>query len=178
MVTITIPSIYEPDYKKASAANADLADRYMRYVRLADPLADEVAEALSGLDRDRTQRFISAGMEQRLDSVTGAPQALRDFFDQLSIPPDWYDGRKVCAGRRLFHHHSDLFIPAFFLVTLQNAATLISKAFYTTGRVLSESAHRRIRQNTRHFIEIMLPGSLSMHGDGWKMSLRIRLVHA
>ena len=64
------------------------------------------------------------------------------------------------------------------MVTLQNAASLISKAFYTTGRVLTEHGLRRIRQNTRHFIEIMLPGALERQGDGWKLSVRIRLVHA
>ena len=48
-------------------------------------------------------------------------------------------------------------IPAFFVVTIQNAVTLIRKAFHTTGRVIGRQAPRRIRQNTRHFIEIMLP---------------------
>ena len=63
-------------------------------------------------------------------------------------------------------------------MTLQNAASLISKAFYTTGRVTTPHGLRRIRQNTRHFIEIMLPGALERQGDGWKLSVRIRLVHA
>ena len=85
------------------------------------------------------------------------PHEVRHFFDQVSLPPDWDAPNGVYPGRRLFHHYSDLFIPAFFVVTIQNAATLISKAFYTTGRVLGRQAPRRIRQNTRHFIEIMPP---------------------
>ena len=44
--------------------------------------------------------------------------------------------------------------------------------------MLGRQAPRRIRQNTRHFIEIMLPGALHRTGDGWKLSVRIRLVHA
>ena len=47
-----------------------------------------------------------------------------------------------------------------------------------TGRVKTTHGLRRIRQNTRHFIEIMLPGALERHGEGWKLSVRIRLVHA
>lgn len=43
------------------------------------------------------------------------------------------------------------------MVTLQNAATLIAKAFYTTGRVTAGQGPRRIQQNTRHFIAIMPP---------------------
>ena len=47
-----------------------------------------------------------------------------------------------------------------------------------TGRVTTGQGPRRIRQNTRHFIEIMLPGALDREGEGWKLSVRIRLVHA
>lgn len=178
MEAATIPSIYTPGFKKASATNPALAKLYMKYASAGDPWADEVIEAIGGLEPERAHQLICAGMERQRDAMPDAPQVVRDFFDDLAVPPDWYNRAGACPGRRLFHSHSDLFIPAFFLVTLQNAATLISKAFYATGRVLGGSAHRRIRQNTRHFIEIMLPGSLSAPGDGWKMSVRIRLVHA
>ena len=54
----------------------------------------------------------------------------------------------------------------------------MSKVFCMTGRVTTDQGLRRIRQNTRHLIEIMLPGALEREGDGWKLSVRIRLVHA
>ncbi len=117
-------------------------------------------------------------MEQESKALADAPLALREFFERIETPPPWFDPDSVHAGCRAFHEYSDLFIPAFFVVTLQNAATLISKAFYTTGRVKTTHGLRRIRQNTRHFIEIMLPGALEPHGEGWKLSVRIRLVHA
>ena len=98
---------------------------------------------------------------------------MQEFFEKLEDQPAWFDPDAVLPGRRAFHEYSDLFIPAFFVVTLQNAATLIAKAFYTTGRVRTEHGLRRIRQNTRHFIEIMLPGAMRRHGDGWKLSVRI-----
>ena len=44
-------------------------------------------------------------------------------------------------------------MPAFFVCTVHNAATLTARAFYATGRVLSDYGPRRIRQNTRHFID-------------------------
>ena len=33
-------------------------------------------------------------------------------------------------------------------------------------------------QNNRHMVEMYLPGGLERHGDGWKLSARIRLAHA
>lgn len=178
MSEIKIPSAYQAGYGKATALNADLAAKYMEYTAIDDPVADAVIEALAPFPHRDVERFINAGMERDEKTLAEAPRLLRDFFEELEPPPAWFDRDAVLPGRRAFHDYSDLFIPAFFVATLQNAATLISKAFYTTGRVVSGFGPRRIKQNTRHFVEIMLPGSLQRHGDGWKLSVRIRLVHA
>ncbi len=102
---------------------------------------------------------------------------MRDFFESVETPPEWFSPDDVREGRRSFHANSDLFIPAFLVATLRNLTTLMAKTFATTGRVLSPFAPRRIRQNVRHFIEIMLPGSMLRDSDGWKQSVRIRFVH-
>ena len=175
---IRIPSAYQAGYEKASELNPDLATKYMEYTVIDDPVADTVIEALAPFGHREVERFINAGMEQDEKTLAEAPRLLRAFFEALEPPPAWFDRDAVFPGRQAFHDYSDLFIPAFFVATLQNAATLISKAFYATGRVVSGFGPRRIKQNTRHFIEIMLPGALQRHGDGWKLSVRIRLVHA
>ena len=173
-----IPSAYRSGYEKARALNPELAAKYVEHTAVGDPEADDVIDALASFDQREAHRFIQAGMEQESKALADAPLALREFFERIETPPPWFDPDSVHAGCRAFHEYSDLFIPAFFVVTLQNAATLISKAFYTTGRVKTTHGLRRIRQNTRHFIEIMLPGALEPHGEGWKLSVRIRLVHA
>ena len=172
-----IPSAYRPGYERARALAPELADRYLEYVVVGDPVADEAVESLEACGQDEVHRFIEAGMEQDRETLKEAPAELRNFFDRIEAP-DWFDPGAALPGCRAFHTYSDLFIPAFFVVTVQNAATLISKGFYRTGRVTTEHGLRRIRQNTRHFIEIMLPGALDREGEGWKLSVRIRLVHA
>ena len=172
------PSIYSEGYDRARRSDPELAAKYLEHVTLDDPVADAAVAALASFDQAEVHRLIAAGMDADAAAFRKAPQALRDFFDEIETPPAWFDPEATYAGCRAFHQYSDLFIPAFFVVTLQNAATLISKAFYLTGRVTTEHGLRRIRQNTRHFIEIMLPGSLSRDGEGWKLSVRIRLVHA
>ena len=173
-----IPSAYRSGYERARALNPELAAKYVEHTAVGDPEADDVIDALASFDQREAHRFIQAGMEQDSKALADAPLALREFFERIETPPAWFDPDSVHAGCRAFHEYSDLFIPAFFVVTLQNAATLISKAFYMTGRVKTAHGLRRIRQNTRHFIEIMLPGALEPHGEGWKLSVRIRLVHA
>jgi len=178
MIEIKIPSAYQDGYDKASVLNPDLVAKYIEYTTLNDPVADAVIESLAPFDHGQVHRFIKAGMDQNTKLLAKAPRVFRDFFEELETPPAWFDQDAVLAGSQAFQDYPDLFIPAFFVATLQNASTLISKAFYTTGRVLSGYGPRRIRQNTRHFIEIMLPGSLERQSDGWKQSVRIRLVHA
>ena len=173
-----VPLAYEAGFEKARTLNPDLAAAYLEQTAFGDPSADAAVDALASFDQVQVHRFIQAGMERDAQALAQAPQALRDFFDELETPPEWFEPDAVYPGCRAFHAYSDLFIPAFFVVTLQNAATLISKAFYMTGRVTTEHGYRRIRQNTRHFIEIMLPGALERDGEGRKLSIRIRLVHA
>ena len=172
------PLVYQPGLEAARELNPGLAAAYIAQTRVGDPLADAAIASLDGYEPREAHRLIQAGMDEQAAAFRDAPQPLRDLFEQVSAPPPWFSPSAVYPGCRAFHEHSDLFIPAFFVVTLQNAATLISRAFYLTGRVLTGYGPRRIQQNTRHFIEIMLPGALERHGDGWKLSVRIRLVHA
>lgn len=173
-----IPSAYQVAYEKAHALNPDLAEKYIEHTVRDDPVADAVIESLAPFDHGQVHRFIKAGMEQNAELLAKAPRYLRDFFEKFETPPSWFDRDSVLPGRQAFHDYSDLFIPAFIAATLQNFASLMSRVFYTTGRVLGEYSSRRIRQNTRHFIEIMLPDALDRHGEGWKLSVRVRLIHA
>lgn len=177
-MAVPIPTVYREGYKQACAVNPDLAQKYIDQTTIGDPVTDAVMDALAGFAQGDVNRFINAGMHEDEKTLANAPEVLRDFFDELGKPPEWFDPRALYPGYQTFHQYSDLFIPAFFVSTVHNASTLIAKAFYATGRVMSDFGLRRIRQNTRHFIEIMLPGALERQGDGWKLSVRIRLVHA
>ncbi len=178
MTGFSIPSAYRDGYEKARTVNPEFAEQYIEYTTVDDPFADAVIDALATYDQGDVNRIIKAAMEQDEKGLEDAPEAFRLFFDELGKQPEWFDPKALYPGYRAFHAHSDLFIPAFFLVTVRNAATLIAKSFFASGRVMGNFGTRRIRQNTKHFIEIMMPGALARHGDGWKLSVRVRLVHA
>lgn len=173
-----IPSAYTEGFTRVKRLNPGLADQYISHTTIGDPIADPLMDELAGLGRQDENRFIMAGLHGDDKTLARAPECLRDFFDEMNKPPPWLDPEIFDAGCRAFHSHSDLFIPAFFLVTVQNATSLIAKSFHATGRVQSGFGLRRIRQNVRHFVEIMLPGALMEQGDGWRLSVRIRLIHA
>ena len=173
-----IPAVYRPGYEQARADDRDLAENYVRHTLIGDPEADAVVEALAEFGQKEAHRFIHAGMERQEDILREAPPILSDFFDRISVPPSWFDPSTLLPGMLAYHRNSDLFIAAHVAgVLVEGFSTTISLPFFRTGR-LTDYGVRRLRQNNRHLIEICMPGGLERHGDGWKLSVRIRLIHA
>ena len=173
------PSDYKAGYEKARLVDKEAADNYIAHTRVGDPVMDAVVEELASLPRDQVHQFLRAGMDQDLEGMRNAPQLLRDFFIDAPQPdPDWLDHDAFAPGVRAFQRNSVIVLSAFVTgVLLDGFSTLISKSFVQTGRIFDNGVWR-LRQNNRHQIEIFWPGGLERHGDGWKLSVRIRFVHA
>lgn len=174
----TVPAAYRDGYARARALNPELADLYIRHTLAGDALADAAVAALADFDQHAGHRLISAGMEQRYDELADAPAAVRQFFEALDTAPEWHEPAALLPGMRAYHQNADLFIAAQVAgVLVSGFATLIAKSFFRTGR-LNDHGIRRLQQNNRHMLEICLPGGLDREGDGWKLTVRVRLVHA
>ena len=175
---ITPPSSYAAGYAQARAIEPGLAEFYVEHTMVGDPLADAAVAALDDLDPEVAQRLIGAGMERDETALREAPHALREFFEALERPPPFtFDPAKALPGSRAFYRQSDLFFVGLVLHSLITGLTEeLSKAFYITGRTAGNL--RRVKQNTRHLVEVTLPGGLDRDGDGWKITVRIRLIHA
>ena len=138
---------------------------------MLDDLADLPSE-------ERTLLFQAVMQEHDWTALSEAPPSARAFFEDAESVPDWVDFDAFTPGIRMFHRNSKLILGAFVGGTLvEGFATNISKSFFITGRVRDQGV-RRLRQNIRHMIEIFMPDGLTRDGDGWKLSVRIRLIHA
>ncbi len=172
------PSAYVDGYAKAKARLSDreAVDNYIKHTVIGDPELDPVMEELASMPPHDLHRFIGAGIEQQDEVLSTAPKSLRDFFNNLEDPP-WLDREAFRPGIRAFHANVDLMLTAFVTgVLVEGFSTLIAKSFYLTGRVAATK--RRLRQNNRQLLEIFYPGGLERNGDGWKLSTRVRFVHA
>ena len=175
----TIPTDYRAGYETARELAPETAANYVTHTLIGDPLADAMMEDLAGVSRqEQALLFQAALLERDWDSLTDVPCSARGFFEGAEKVPEWVDFDSFLPGVRMFHRNSHLILGAFVGGTLvEGFATNISKAFFISGRVRDQGV-RRLRQNNRHMIEIFMPGGLTRDGDGWKLSVRIRLVHA
>ena len=170
------PSAYMEGYEKARRYDNALADNYIRHTVIGDPELDPVMEEIYSLHPGKLHRFVGAGIEQRDTELRAAPEPLRRFFEDFR-EPDWLDYSAFLPGVRAFHANADLMLVAFVAgVLVEGFSTLIAKSFSITGRVAATK--RRLQQNNRQLLEIFFPGGLQRDGDGWKLSTRVRFVHA
>ena len=175
---IEAPSDYAEGYERARSVDLVRARNYVAHTVVGDPEADAVIEALGPLNQAESGRLIRDAMDGAGNGLRDAPPVLRRFFESCATPPGWVDLSSFIPGIRLFHRNSKLVLGAMVGGTLvEGFSTNIAKSFFITGR-LRDQGVRRLRQNNRHMVEIFLPGGMERSGDGWKLSVRVRLVHA
>ena len=174
------PSDYDnPGYERARTLDPEMADNYVAHTVIGDPIADAAVEALTSVDRLHTGRLIGAYMNSTDGKdLPDAPAAVRELFEDAATPPGWLDLRALAPAVRMFHRNTKHVLAGMLAgVLVEGFSSNISESFFITGR-LRDQGVRRLQQNNRHMVEIFMPGGLERYGDGWKLSLRIRLVHA
>ncbi len=176
---MNIPTDYQPGYEKARAIAPEIASNYVAHTLIGDPLGEAMAQDLTELGTEESRRLIEAAMnEEGEEALRNAPASLREFFREAGTPPEWLDYTAFAPAVRMFHRNSPIILAAFVAgVLIEGFTTNIAKSFFITGRVRDQGV-RRLGQNNRHMMEIFLPGGLYRYGDGWKLSVRIRIVHA
>ena len=176
---MAMPSDYISGYRNASTIDAQMASNYIAHTLVGDPAADELVASLAARRAEESARLVGTAMNDPDDpALRGAPSILRDFFKAVEVPPAWVDQAEFMPGIRMFHRNSRFVLAGLIGGALvEGFTTNISKSFFITGRLRSQGL-RRLQQNNRHMMEIFLPGGLERFGDGWKLSVRIRLIHA
>ena len=179
ILTENIPTDYKPGYEKARAVAPEIAFNYVAHTLIGDPLGEAMTADLAELSTEEQERLIRAAMEEEgEEALRDAPESLREFFKDAETTPEWLNYAAFAPAVRMFHRNSYLVLAAFVAgVLIEGFTTNIAKSFIITGK-LRDQGVRRLGQNNRHMMEIFLPGGLYRYGEGWKLSVRIRIVHA
>ncbi len=176
---VVLPTDYRLNAEEGLAYDPEGAGNYLRHTVVGDPELDALmAELSSTFSGAEIGRFIQAGMDEDTEGLRSAPEGLQEFFLSPRPDPPWLDREAFLPGIRAFHRDSGMILAGFVTgVLVDGFTTYIAKSFVLTGRIFDRGV-RRLQQNNRHFVEIFFPGGLERHGDGWKLSVRIRFIHA
>jgi len=141
-------------------------------------LADAVAEDLSALAPGEVHTMLVKVLDGLGASPPDIPESLRELVAEANTLPGWYDRGLARVASRAFLRNSNIVLSALVGGSIvEGFATLISKSFRIRGRVMSMGV-RRLKANGLQLVEQYLPGGMEPGGDGWRLTLRVRLVHA
>ncbi|WP_374443750.1 oxygenase MpaB family protein [Stella sp.] len=166
-----------------SAGTADAGgdrpqDALARFRAMGDPLADALAADLRPLGRHGETMFETA-LRDGIGAVADPPDSLRALFATVDHVPYWVDWRVMNRASA-----------AVLRANIVGAAVLGCYSvplFYRLGRgakplamtdALVSGAVRRGRRTARFVIETCFPFGLQRDAEGFRLTLRIRLLHA
>jgi hypothetical protein len=168
-------------YKNLEAAEQKHGDRARKYVALlgqGDPLADAVVEAFATLPEDCWRPMLEAALNRGIEAVHDAPEALRKFFAHVDYVPFWVDREQCSLGGATF-----LRCRLGFMVLALSSLPLIyswpagNKPLALSGHLIHR-ASQRLKDTTRFVFAISQPNGLGRFSEGFKMTVRVRLIHA
>lgn len=144
-----------------------------------DASMDRLLDWMYDHDMALSRRQFEQALERGIDSVSDAPQALIKFFAEVDREPDWLDRDLIETGWR-FIHRSGLagpFILRDFALMGGYLLSGFNQALVLTG-ALNKGAGQRIAETGKWWMDCTEPGGLERFGDGFKTTLRVRMVHA
>jgi hypothetical protein len=162
-----------------AAEHGEGADAYARFLVMADPLADAVAAAFTTLPAGRGRRLLERALDHGIDAVPDDVPALADLFAQLDDVPYWVDWDRIHRGGELFLRSGAFGIAVLALSSLPITYSSPggNKPLVFTGNLLRR-APRRLAETASFAVASSRPGGLHRFGDGFKSTVKVRLMHA
>ena len=108
-----------------------------------------------------------------------APTPLKEFFAEVDQVPDWVDWDQIDIARR-FIYRSGLagpFILRDFALMGGYLLSGFNQALVLTG-ALNKDAAQRMKETSKWWVDCTAPDGLRRAGDGFRTTLRVRMVHA
>lgn len=157
----------------ARAQFGDLLDRLLPALHRGDPLADAAVACLA--DRPDSHALVDAALQD--PSVAPAPLAA--LLGSVAGLPAWADPARIERGCHLFLRAG---VAGGFVLGLRSliygyAAPAGNKPLAFSGQ-LRERAPRRLAETARFVAAVCEPGGLLPGGEGRKIALKVRLMHA
>lgn len=155
----------------------DRVDRLGRHLSDSDEPADRVVEAMNELPKGEGWRTFERGL--RGESIPEAPHVMRELLEEAAYVPAWVDWGTCDRGGELLLRAGPLggAVLGTRSLVLGYASPGGNKPLVFSGR-LKEQAARRLNETARFVQAVCRPGGMRPFGEGWQITLKVRLIHA
>ena len=163
----------------ARARFGDRVDRLAPYFHKVDPAADAVVESFAAMPPGQGFAILNDVLARGIDAVPNAPPALRALFAEVDRVPPWVDWETLDRGGELLMRAGPFggMVLGASSIVLGYASPAGNKPLVLSGR-LKEQAARRLNETTRFVQAVCRPGGMRRGGDGFHITIKVRLMHA
>jgi len=154
-------------------------DRGRELAVIGDPLADDFAALYPKLGYPKARAMLDKALDEGIEHVEDAPQALKALFTELDSPPSWVDWDRVERGAEAMRRYAPftwLFARLAFAQTYVNANA--GMPLYMTGSLGEATVAKRLKETNKWRLGIQQPGALRRFGEGFKTVVRVRVLHS
>ncbi|MEZ0578386.1 oxygenase MpaB family protein [Nocardioides sp. MH1] len=142
-------------------------------------LADAIRMRAGEPGRVTMGQFRTA-LEQGIDAVPDAPEALRAFFAEVGATPAWVDwdllDRGARVSRRLGQNAADVLTQLSLIGGYRFGGP--PDLLVATGGLVGDSTRRRLGETQKWVVAISQPGSLRPGSEAWRLTVHVRAMHA
>jgi len=173
-----VPSWYVArDHARARFGEA--VDSFGPFLMRGDPQADELVATLNDLRAGQANRMLKQALDEGIGSVRRPPRALVQFFRQIDEVPLWVDWERLDRGGAALLRTGPLgaLVLACYSLPLSYASPDGNKPLVASGRLMAR-AFRRLTETARFVVETCRPNGLRRFSEGFKITIRVRLMHA
>mgnify|MGYP001082352291 CR=1 FL=1 len=154
----------------------DLVAKLTEYVGVGDELAYELL--LTIRERDG---FGWPDLHHALEDglPDDAPDTAKALFEQAEQVPDWVDWEQLRRGAIAFWRHGPIVMMALTSSLGRGFKAYAGmKPTIFTGRLIDEArVGRRLVETLRYIAAVTTPDAMRRDGDGWKFTVRLRMLH-
>jgi len=159
---------------------AEQRERYQRFTRMGDPLADNLVAAFRRLPAGEGRAQFEMALEHGIETVENPLPELVAFFAAVDARPYWVDQRKLDYAVRVAARIG--MVAGFTSMSMFSLmggylAARADKTLVFTGD-LEAMAPRRLAETLTWTVDVTAPGALERFASGFCSTLRVRLMHA
>ncbi|GAA4890701.1 oxygenase MpaB family protein [Actinomycetospora straminea] len=166
---------------RVRSTDEELLDRIGRRMFARDEVGADLAAAMSR-PRGDGDRVTMVAFHRALADPAAVPASgpLADFFAVVEDTPDWVDPVLLERGGRALRRMGRTLDDVLLTLSLIGGYRFGGPAdlLVATGGLTGGTAMRRLGETTEWARAVIAPGGLRRDGEGWRLTVHVRAMHA